>query len=454
MKDVDRSLEALNRSQKTEKRKKRREEESKKKNKRKQERREKEERLDELEEQSNKDYEKILKRRKQRRKDAKELEDKARGIIDEHSGNPVPKSPKEMLKEVGKTSGILQEKQPKEEKKPIFQRMIHNMKYSTQRQKIEDKINKKGHKITLGFLNKSAQKATGDKDIEVNLANIASYFPQAEAIMLIAALIMTFFFWVLFFIPLLIVIFGLVIILLILLDKSGDMEVEGLDYSGVDVSGITLEGTIGGGGGGNSEGSKTATMGKGALITENQYNWAFPIYAPNEVIRYNRGWENRYLKAYGEWRFHLGIDFGCLHLGGNEAEIYAVDDGVVSNSLEGCTANGDIDTKIAQCRRLDSRNGTYGNFVMIDHKQYGETRTVYAHLAQGSVRVKKGDTVKKGQLIGLCGDTGSSVGRHLHFEVWEGHVYSDSLVDPHAYIGISHFKKCPVGTQTQISKGC
>jgi murein DD-endopeptidase MepM/ murein hydrolase activator NlpD len=56
-----------------------------------------------------------------------------------------------------------------------------------------------------------------------------------------------------------------------------------------------------------------------------------------------------------------------------------------------------------------------GNYVLIEHAQ-GES-TVYAHLKTASVRVKVGDAVRAGQVIGLLGSSGNSTEPHLHFHV-------------------------------------
>ena len=45
------------------------------------------------------------------------------------------------------------------------------------------------------------------------------------------------------------------------------------------------------------------------------------------------------------------------------------------------------------------------------------TMAVYLHLSQGSVRVKEGQRVAQGALLGLSGNTGNSTGPHLHFVV-------------------------------------
>ena len=59
------------------------------------------------------------------------------------------------------------------------------------------------------------------------------------------------------------------------------------------------------------------------------------------------------------------------------------------------------------------RRGGYGKIVGIEHE--GNFTTWYGHLSR--IRVKVGQTVSQGKVIGLSGNTGISTGPHLHFEI-------------------------------------
>ena len=73
-------------------------------------------------------------------------------------------------------------------------------------------------------------------------------------------------------------------------------------------------------------------------------------------------------------------------------------------------------------------HGSYGNYVVLSHGN--GMRTLYAHLS--SRLVSPGETVSRGETIGLIGSTGSSTGNHLHYETWTGSS-SGSRVNPMNY---------------------
>ena len=62
---------------------------------------------------------------------------------------------------------------------------------------------------------------------------------------------------------------------------------------------------------------------------------------------------------------------------------------------------------------LAQRSSTFGKVVYIDHG-FGY-RTIYAHMSK--IATRKGRKVKRGDIIGYVGNTGRSVGSHLHYEV-------------------------------------
>ena len=118
--------------------------------------------------------------------------------------------------------------------------------------------------------------------------------------------------------------------------------------------------------------------------------------------------ELKYISSYFGYRpdpiykvekFHSGIDFSAPM--GTEA--YATGDGVVSD--------------------VENGHWGYGNMVTIDHGFGYKTR--YAHLQKAAVR--KGQKVKRGQLIGYIGNTGKTTGVHLHYEVLKNDVQIDPI---------------------------
>lgn len=70
--------------------------------------------------------------------------------------------------------------------------------------------------------------------------------------------------------------------------------------------------------------------------------------------------------------------------------------------------------------------GGYGNLIEIDHGNGLVTR--YGHLSK--IDVQNGDTVQRGQLMGLVGSTGRSTGPHLHFEI----RLNDKPINPRRFL--------------------
>jgi len=96
---------------------------------------------------------------------------------------------------------------------------------------------------------------------------------------------------------------------------------------------------------------------------------------------------------------------------GYGAEVLAVADGLVAGAMDDIADN--VSAPTAAAHALENASG---NFVAID---IGNGRIAfYEHLQHGSVAVKPGDSVRRGQVIGRLGNSGStSMGPHLHFHV-------------------------------------
>lgn len=103
---------------------------------------------------------------------------------------------------------------------------------------------------------------------------------------------------------------------------------------------------------------------------------------------------------YSDGSLHRAIDLRAAE----GTPVYAAEDGTV-------------DWVQAWDGRSTSGNQSYGNLVRIRHADFVgcELQTLYAHLQR--VTVKKGQTVREGEIIGYSGNTGNTTGPHLHFEV-------------------------------------
>jgi murein DD-endopeptidase MepM/ murein hydrolase activator NlpD len=121
-----------------------------------------------------------------------------------------------------------------------------------------------------------------------------------------------------------------------------------------------------------------------------------------------------YPSGQGCSNLHNGMDFDS----GFYSRIFATKDGVVVKAFDGCSDN------------YSACGGGWGNNVVVRHTYNGETYfSQYAHLARGSVSVSVGQSIKAGNTLGLQGNSGYSIGSHLHFSIYRGDfgVYNNSI---------------------------
>ncbi|MDR2882477.1 MAG: M23 family metallopeptidase [Alistipes sp.] len=77
-------------------------------------------------------------------------------------------------------------------------------------------------------------------------------------------------------------------------------------------------------------------------------------------------------------------------------------------------------------RDVERSNTGSGLRVVIDHHGNGY-QTTYSHLSAGSVRVARGETVRRGDIIARTGNTGLSLAPHLHYEVYHNGMRVDPI---------------------------
>ena len=122
--------------------------------------------------------------------------------------------------------------------------------------------------------------------------------------------------------------------------------------------------------------------------------------ARGEYARDHRGRRNSDWYGYGEPVFAAA-----------DSRVAAVVDSIPDN------------TPGEESRAVPMRVGTVlGNYVLLDlGPESGEAHryALYGHLKPGSLRVRAGDVVKRGQILGVIGNSGNSDGPHLHYHVTE-----------------------------------
>lgn len=148
------------------------------------------------------------------------------------------------------------------------------------------------------------------------------------------------------------------------------------------------------------------------------------VFNPNRVIN-------------GGLSPHPAIDIS----GGNSQNyIIAVSKGVVYSINNSCDNNGSF---------RNPCGGYLGNYVILKHS--GDVYTIYAHLYPNSITVSQGDTVDQGQIIGIMGNSGSSTGTHLHFQIEVGGRSQANAVNPLDYISAENPRPVTISSGTGSS---
>jgi murein DD-endopeptidase MepM/ murein hydrolase activator NlpD len=121
---------------------------------------------------------------------------------------------------------------------------------------------------------------------------------------------------------------------------------------------------------------------------------------------------------------HDGTDFRVPTQSAQRAgvEVIAAADGVVQAIRDGME---DADVRIAGPASVKGKE--CGNGVLLMHRDGWQTQ--YCHMAKGSVRVKPGQTVAAGAILGLIGESGDAAFPHLHLSVRHG----AEKIDPFAF---------------------
>lgn len=124
------------------------------------------------------------------------------------------------------------------------------------------------------------------------------------------------------------------------------------------------------------------------------------LKSPIQFSRISSGFSNRVHPISGVWKAHKGVDFAAAQ----GTPIRAAGDGVVD---------------------FAGVQGGYGNFVVLKH--WANYTTAYAHMSRFAPGVRRGSSVKQGDVIGYVGSTGWSTGAHLHYEFRVGNVARDPM---------------------------
>jgi murein DD-endopeptidase MepM/ murein hydrolase activator NlpD len=94
--------------------------------------------------------------------------------------------------------------------------------------------------------------------------------------------------------------------------------------------------------------------------------------------------------------------------------------------LEAC-----FDGKVVAVSENTDKNSA-GNKIVVQSTVMGKKITwTYFHMVHKSIKVKKGQKITAGTVVGKMGSTGFSTGKHVHWEIWAGHLKSQPMAGLH-----------------------
>lgn len=135
------------------------------------------------------------------------------------------------------------------------------------------------------------------------------------------------------------------------------------------------------------------------------------------------------MKVIASGEQQITLYFGNQTLNGKQYYHTGIDMVRERNRLDTIVAaeNGKVIQIVSNVTGRDTSKG-YGNYVELQHGDNLVTK--YCHLKYGSIKVKVGQIVEKGQEIGYMGDTGYTFGAHLHFQI----IKAGKTIDPLPYL--------------------
>ncbi|MHA2357423.1 MAG: M23 family metallopeptidase [Candidatus Heimdallarchaeaceae archaeon] len=168
---------------------------------------------------------------------------------------------------------------------------------------------------------------------------------------------------------------------------------------------------------------------------KNKNQYIFPLKGAWMAINtFDNPYEHRRMHSQ-EFGFDLGLldeEMNFIPPKGTKNELFgfygkevlAIADGKVVDIFDGIPENPSAGELLPE-EKMREIIGLYGykplaagNFIVVEHSE--NESSFYAHLIPDSIKVKKGEKVKQGQVLGQIGNSGNSSAPHLHFQLMQG----------------------------------